>query len=406
MIVTLHELEDFQGAKENKRYPGAEVIKRRWDRRTAKAATDGWFILAPVATRAFFVEDGRLKPERVTVPMREVWQRYHVDFDRFVLEGGSDAMLIAASQPNFYAGLIVRGDKADLPTPDLARNLATLAVYVVGTPESAAAKTLAAGGFPTERLTVGGPEGLTDWLATVKRTVPRSFRWSVQDPEAQQLAQWMNLEAVEGKTPSLSVESIDTEDDPNSILVSSDGVRSVTIFLSDRVIDLDRPVRVVVNGHAIVDAGVPSNSPKPRAVKLPARLDRSLDLMFDPAQFSIRKSMYYGWLYPTALQQIVIRTDASREAACPVPPGGGTTPQDPASKARAEENAQRYFTKAEEKEKAGDIGRALDLYRKAVAAGDSSVRVKAEAKVKELEAKAADPSKPAGADKPGGGAAK
>lgn len=404
VIVTLHELEDFQSAKENKEFPGAEVIKRRWDRKSNKAVADSTIIVAPVATKAAFLEEGQPRFARVFIPLRELWQRYHVDFNRIVIDGGSDALLYAASQPAWYAGVIVRGDKADLPSPDLVRNLSDMPVYIVGTAESAAAKTLAAGGHAKDKVTVGGPEGLADFVSKVRRVTPRSFKWNVQDREAQQLARWINLEQFDPavKSPTLEVAYVDTKDDPNTIRVTSEGIEVASFFLSDLVVDLDRPVRIVANGKLVTEARMLGKGSMAQSVKLPAKFDRTVDGLFAHPQINVLKGMYYGWLFPVALQQVVIPA-ADKEAACPKETAT-TAPDDPAAKERAEKDAQNYFDKATEKEKNGEMGKALDLYRKAVAAGNTAVKAKAEEKVKELEAKAASPTKPAGADKPNGSA--
>ncbi|HVG93481.1 MAG TPA: hypothetical protein VND21_03475, partial [Planctomycetota bacterium] len=113
-IVTLHENQDYEDTYGPKRYPGLKVIQRRWDRdvRALRPVLESWFVFAPVAKGGRFVDAGRLKPERV--PLEELWRRYHVDYDRIFLEGGSDALAFAAAQPNYLAGVIVRGATADM----------------------------------------------------------------------------------------------------------------------------------------------------------------------------------------------------------------------------------------------------------------------------------------------------
>ena len=125
------------------------MLKRRFDRKAFKAIVDSWILLAPVATRARFVEDdGKPNLDRLRIPLSELWKRYDIDFQRVVLDGGSDALAIAASQAFLFAGLVVRGDNATLKTPELARNFAHVPVYVVGTEDGATAKGLLAGRLP------------------------------------------------------------------------------------------------------------------------------------------------------------------------------------------------------------------------------------------------------------------
>jgi len=395
-IVSLHELEDFMGDKGQKEHPGSELIKRRWSRKATKVP-DGWFVFAPVATRAQFSKDGKIDPTKI--PLRELWTRYHVDVDRVVLEGGSDALAFAASQPQFFAGLIVRNEKAELPVPELVRNLSTLSIYVVGGAESPVVKALEAGGFPKERLKVGGAEGLPEWLAAkeLRRVVPKVFTWTVKDPDVHAFAHWVNIEQVDaGGTvaPTLKVEVVDTAEAPNTIQVTSSGIRSLSFFLSDDVVDLGREVKLIVNATPVREVKVHSpRSAEGKAVKLPARFDaeRTLDNVFDlMPDFYPRRQMYYGWLFPLAFVKVPVRTDRAEEV-CPTTQGKPPveTPAAPVDEAAAlrEKNALNYVTKAGENEEIGDFAKALKLYRKAVEEGESSVKAKAEAKVTELEAK-------------------
>lgn len=395
-IVTLHELSDFMGEREQKEHPGTEAIKRRWARRATKVP-DGWLVFAPVAPRAQFVTADR--PEIARVPLRELWTRYHVDVDRLVLEGGADAVAFAAAQPNFYAGLVVRdADRVEPLAADLVRNLSTLSVYAVGAAESRFVQGLLEAGFPKDQLTTGGAEGLPEWLAcpTLKRVVPRSFSWTVKDHDVHQLAHWVNIEQVEaGGAATMKVEVVNDAETQNTIQITSTGVRNLTLFLSDEVVDLNRPVRLVVNGTPMREVRVHSSrSPEGVLVKLPEKFEqhRTLDNVFDLIpEFWPRKRMYYGWTFPLAFLKIPVRSDAKPEdgaAPAPTASGGGEVPStgDP-ERDRAERNANQYFTKAVEREQGGELQKALDLFRKAVEEGQTSVHDRAAAKVKELEGK-------------------
>ncbi|MCC7138374.1 MAG: hypothetical protein IT460_08120 [Planctomycetes bacterium] len=375
-IVTLHELEDFQDAKGTRKFPGAEVIKRRWDRKTNKLL-DSWFVYAPVATRAQFVVDGKVQPARV--PLAEFWRRYHVDFDRLVLDGGADALAFAVSQPSFYAGLILRTREATLPSKELVRNLSSLPIYVMASNECPIADLLRSGNLSPDKITYGGPEGLAEWLAKLpRRTPPKSFEWTYRD-DSHGFAHYVNVEQVDPGTDlaTLKVEAVDTKDDPNTLRIASKGVRGITVFLSDAILDLDRPVRLVVNGQPVKEVRIPTQrQPEGRPVAMPAKFERTLDDTFDNQfQISTRASQYYGWIWPVVLPKIAVRGDASSE-----PDLKDVDPQ-------VQAEADKYFAKAQEKETGGDLAKALELYRKAVAAGLSSVKAKAEAKVKELEGK-------------------
>ena len=387
MLVTLHELIDFQDAKGSRPYPGMEVLKRRWDRRgPLKAVPEGWILFAPVATRARFVEEGQVKSERV--PLNAVWQRYPVDVNRIVIEGGSDALLFAASYPNFYAGVVVRGETADID-PDEVCNLAGMPVFVVKEKdkEPPAVASLAKGGHPADRITVGPVERLPEWLGAVRRTIPKAFKWVCKDRSAQRLAHWINLDILDEPpvVPTVEVEIVDTPDDPNTLRLKTRGVRSLTLFLSDQLVDLDRPVRVVVNGKPAPDARIASNAPEGKLVTLPAKFDRTLDAMLDRKGLSIRRSLYFGWMFPVVLEGIQIRGDYVEPGDAPPVT---TDTAGSSDKELGEEKAKTYLEKATEHEKAGRLATARGLYEKIVALGDTTIKAQAEAKVKELEGKA------------------
>jgi hypothetical protein len=382
MIVTLHDLVDFQD-RAVKKFPGAEVLKRRFPRATNKAIHDEFILFAPVATRAKFSQDGAIDADKV--PLHEMWRRYHVDFDRIVIDGGADALLFAAAGV-FYAGVIVRGDGVDVD-PAIVRNFAHTKVYVVGTEASAAKKSLLAGKMPPANITVGNEEGIHAWVKGLDRKIPTSFEWVVKDKSAQRVAHWMNVNEVDPAVamPTLKVEVVNTKDDPNTVKIESVGIRGLSLFLNDEVVCLEEPLRIVLNGRPVTDAQLVTGRPEGKAVKLPVKLDRNADVMFDASkELSIRRSRYYGFLFPVMLD-FAVRSDAEKGE----PGGAAPSPAAPASAAtpQQEADAAQYFAKAEEREKAGDLEKAKSLLQRAIDVGPTSVKAKAEAKLKELSAK-------------------
>ncbi len=252
-------------------------------------------------------------------------------------------------------------------------------MYVVQTGEKMppAYETLQKAGHPADKLKAGPPTDMAGWLATVKRVVPKAFKWVVKDKSAHRLAQWINLDVIDeaATMPTLDVEIVDTAEDPNTVRIKSVGIRVLTLFLNDSLVDLDREVRVVVNGKMLDECRIETSKPEGKAVRLPAKFDRTIDGMFDRKTVSIRKSMYYGWLYPVALEQVAIEGDYK--------------PEEPPSpdKDQHETAAKQYFDKGQEQEKAGNPAKAIALYRRCVDEGETSYKAKAEARLKELEPK-------------------
>ena len=104
----------------------------------------------------------------------------------------AEALLFAAAYPIYYAGVIVRGDATDV-SADLVPNLASTFVYVVQTGEKVppVVQTLEKGGHPADKLKVGPPTAMAEWLASVKRVAPKAFKWVVKDRSAHRLAHWI-----------------------------------------------------------------------------------------------------------------------------------------------------------------------------------------------------------------------
>lgn len=388
MIVTLHDLEDTR-AKEGPNFAGETAIKRRYPKAASKAILDDWIVFAPTAPRAEFAKEGKIESERVN--LTRMWKSYQVDYDRFVLDGGNDALTWASSQPVWYAGVIVRGDQADI-APALVKNCAHLQVYVVGTENSAAKKSLLAGGMKPDHIKVGPEAGIAAWLnakdatgkAVVRRTTPLAFEWIVQDRPAHRLAHWVNISDLDPAVdvPSMKVEVLDTAEDPNTIRITSTGIITVNLFLNDRIVCLDRPVRVVTNGEEVKEGAIVTSKPDPKLIKLPSEIERNADVLFDTnPTLSIKKSFYFGWLFPVNLT-VKILGDASTAEKKPAPIG---TPTPKEGTPEEEEWAKQYFEKAMENVKEGEFERAKRNLRKAIDVGQTTWKEKAEAELKKLE---------------------
>jgi hypothetical protein len=311
VIVTLHEPEDVGGAQDAKASPGTTVIRRRWNRDQAalRRVLDRWFVYAPAATSG---PDGRLYHP---VPLDPLYTRYQVDFDRIVIEGGTEALAYAAASASVIAGVIVRGPTADIDA-DLVPNLAHLPVYVVGT--APAAKTLARGGHPAARLTVGSIEGLPTWLERApRRSLPRDFSWTMKRGRFA-VAHWVVLDSYypSALPVELRVRCLDTKEEPNTVRIDvGPGILGMNLKLNDRVLDLDREVRVVVNGRLVEHASTIGDE-----VRLPGRVERTIDRAFD-----VRRTMYFGGCFPVHLS-IPLLDNVLRPSAAP--DGGHAPPRE------------------------------------------------------------------------------
>jgi hypothetical protein len=358
LLFSLHTDEDYKLNNQ----PGDDMMVRRYGSPAYKDVLDTWLVLAPVAARGRFIEDGLVKVKNVTEVLGDFVKRYHVDFDRVILDGDAAALAVAASQSAFYAGIVLRGGEADAK---LVPNFAPVPVYVVGCPPLADA--LRAAGHPD--VTCGDDAGAAAWMAARKRVTPKSFEWRAQAAD-QVLAHWVNLDVLDwgGGDRTMKVEVVDTADEPNTIRITARGIEKISLFLNDEVVDLDREVRIVVNGHE----------------ERKEKFVRSLDRLFDKDPMRARKTMYFGYLFPVLVDNVSVNPPA--EADKPVTPDGGKSADEPATEAQ-EVEAALLRDKAKEAEDAGELKKAITLYDRALKVGNTTLKGELVAKLEALRKK-------------------
>ncbi len=355
LLLVFHDAADTIDKKNDAEpYPGEAALTRLYPKESFGDLYDQWFTLAPVAPRALFVQDGQLQHRFSTMILREFWRRYHVDFDRFVVDGKTEALQFASIFPHLLAGIVLRGGTAD---PALVRNYASVPIYVVGDP--ALKKTLDEAGHPD--VTVGDAKGLWDWLQKRQRKIPRSFHWNIASGD-HIYANWINVVRAIFEGPSersLDVTVLDTKEDPNTIKIDAKGVEEIEIFLNDEILDLDRDVRLLVNGE------------ERKLGKLPREFMRLFE-----REPKVRENMYFGWLYPVYVGAVDI------PAAAKPTTGPATAPAEAVKGTPADEQkASIWWQKAEEAEAGGDLDKAKQLWELIRNIGQTSFRAKAEEKL-------------------------
>ncbi len=316
LLMAFHEPQDTYDSTSNAdAFPGQAVLMRRYPKKRFPALYQDWFMLAPSVVRAkWMYEDGALRHAFSTATLQRFWRHAHVDFDRIVLDGKGEAALLASVFPNVFAGMVLRGGHVDLST---VPNFAAVPVFVVEDP--ALERALRQAGHPDVRS--GDRDALTSWLQARKRRVPASFDWVVASSE-HVFANWIHIlettsrESASGSPlePMLRVRYVDTESDPNTLRIDGWGVESIRVWLNDDVVDLDRDVRLVLNGE----------------VRQLGLLERSLSRTFE-TQPGVRRSMYYGWLYPVDLGPLTLPPRASAAEGRSAGPSPGEPLVDPAT---------------------------------------------------------------------------
>ncbi len=182
--------------------------------------------------------------------LREVKDSYLVDPDRTILvgfgKGAAAAMDIAARYPHLFASVVlVSGDPGDTP----ATNFANLPTYFMS------------GGSASTAFQEQVDElGYENCRFESKRDLEAMWAWAMENPRKPVPGRvvYSPLELYAGDSYWLKVDGFDLEESPhieaqvdrenNLIEVSGSGFFEITISFNDRLVDLDRPVRVVING--------------------------------------------------------------------------------------------------------------------------------------------------------------
>lgn len=351
-LVTLIEEKDYSG----KKFPGEETIARRYA--GMKELFEKWLVLAPVAVRGNYVDDGNVRQLFFTAQLKDFYQRFHLDFERIVLDGdASNVTTIAAVQPFMYAGLVVRRPLAGEPVvdPDTVVNYAHVPIYVVGCPNTE--KALKEAGHPD--VTLGDEAGLMTWLAQRKRVIPKTFSWRLKTAQ-QVFANWLILTPdwnVEKRTLDVSV--LDTAEDPNTVRIDTTGVLDLTALLNDGLVNLEQDVRVVVNGKELFKG----------------KLERTLERLYDKDPVEAREAIFYSMLFTTITKQFF--------APPPAAPAAAPVTGDPERESRAQE----LFDKAEGFVADGNSELAIKALDKLLSTfADTAVAVKAKERLEALKA--------------------
>jgi hypothetical protein len=355
-LVTLIEEKDYT----SKKFPGEEVIGRRYA--GMKELFEKWLVLAPVAVRGNYIgEDGNVRQLFFTAQFKDFYQRFHVDFDRVVLDGDAgNVTAIAAAQPFNFAGLVVRRPLSGEPTfdADTVSNYAHVPVYVVGCPRTE--KALKDAGHPA--VTLGDDAGLLAWMSQRKRVAPKAFTWRIKTTQ-HVFANWLIVTpdwSAEKRTLEVSV--IDTPEQPNTIRIEARGILDLTALLHDDIVDLGRDVKVVINGQEM----------------LGEKFERTLERVFDRDPVRARESVFYGLLFTAITKQMFAPAPAVTVTA-PSPP---TAPADPAK----EEKARTWLAKANELAEQGNTTKAIDIIEKLLKElGDTTVAAEATKRLGELK---------------------
>lgn len=356
LLISTIEREDYTGQK----IKSAALLKRRYPKNKWDDFRQEWITLIPIAPGGVYIDDvsGQLKREYLQWQFVQFVRHYHVDFDRVVLDGGPEVLLAASSQPVTFAGFVLRDGTLSKAQADTVTNFAHVPVYVVES-QKALGEALKTAGHPN--VTIGDDgETLIKWIKERKRTVPTEFTWRLNGPE-HQFAHWINCEQVQWRAPKRELK-VKVDKEKNEIQIEAIAVAEISLFLNDEIVDLGKKVRVVVNGHLERDETV----------------TRSLDVTFNRDPLRLRKSMYFGLLFPVRMVKIGIRPPAKAPEK--------VKPTTPTADPEVEAKAVKYWGLVQKALDAGNKKKAIQLLEAIVKMGHTSVLEQAKKKLAELKA--------------------
>jgi pimeloyl-ACP methyl ester carboxylesterase len=208
------------------------------------------------------VEDWRTLGGGVAAAMTmlgDLFLNFRVDHDRVVVggvgEGGAFAVAWASYYPDRFAGVVSREGGA---TGAALENLGNLPSYFSGKPEEA--KTIAERmkelGWQNATFTEKDElEPIVKWIGERERNYSPTEVAVVPVQDFVRNSYWVR---IEGFDPVKDVLALKPEERPilrgkadratNTIEFQAKRVTDFTLLLSDAILDLDRPIKVVVNG--------------------------------------------------------------------------------------------------------------------------------------------------------------
>jgi hypothetical protein len=185
----------------------------------------------------------------------ELTRNYAVDFDRVYLAGRgagvASAVELASLFPDRFAGVIGRaGDAGETST----ENFRGVASFFAGGGSRATAFAEACKATGTDNSTVA-PEGKeADIWAWIQETPRHPFAAEVHllaGSPFPNKAYWVELPPSDGSIANRITAKADYA--TNTVTVEAEGARYCFLHFNDQIVDLDQPVKVIINGIEHVD---------------------------------------------------------------------------------------------------------------------------------------------------------
>ncbi|MEM1449628.1 MAG: hypothetical protein AAF957_04780 [Planctomycetota bacterium] len=187
----------------------------------------------------------------VLLTLREVSNIYAIDFDRVYIggrgRGGETALKIANMFPSRWAGAFAWGSDAGEGIPPENMRHIPILICGGGSKSTAFADAAKEAGIESVKLDSGGGQTeIMAWMNDVKRTKYPEEITLIPGERFPTGAYWLQIQPVPDPTGVRLDVSANRES--NTITINSKGITEATIYLSDEIVDLDKPVTVIANG--------------------------------------------------------------------------------------------------------------------------------------------------------------
>lgn len=180
------------------------------------------------------------------------------DYLRIFLDGEDEASVIAARFSEVFAGAVLRGADgraSSKPNVAAAGQLSGMAAYCVIDPNRKSQREFAqlvsakngASIVEADAALVGNPVAIGEWMEKLppRPSHPREISYSVHDGSFQR-HYWINVLDFDASVEPAASFAAKADRAKNEVLIDVDGIGRFELFLSDALVDLSRPVRIVV----------------------------------------------------------------------------------------------------------------------------------------------------------------
>jgi hypothetical protein len=191
-----------------------------------------------------------------------VQQQLALDMNRIYLAGAGRGFAAvgatAMAFPHLFAGVIGIGNVPEVDVGNL-RNVPILLVKGGEGAGSIQAKATELGFEHCTALPEGGQPDAWSWVgSTTRDAYPKQIAF-VPTSDYARIAHWIGIDNFQvSENPSVSA-TVDRES--NTITLDTQKISGVVIYLNDLLVDMEKPVKVVVNGVSLKEALVARNAP-------------------------------------------------------------------------------------------------------------------------------------------------